>query len=248
MKINTNVLTTFLKRCAVSTHGIGTKSITSMPDLLLVVDGNQMKVEGLSPAGNLQIHFVETLAEEFEHEKFPIVDTLLFHKIINSEFDNEDVKMIMDGNDIIVTGEESYITFPTINQIETMEKYPIAAEKIRDAGYGKVNFKTCITINALKLSKIIGNMGATYSLYTYDFEVKNNKFTISVKTDDKGRSVKKPKEIKINGIDCNAKYSVGIDSVFKGFIGEVKLQFNQDTPMLAVDEIGNKCIFFPLEN
>ena len=246
MKIETNVLTHFLKRCMVSTHGFGNKSVTAMPDLLLVAEGEQLKVEGVSPAGNLQIEFVETLSESIDREEFPIVDTVLFHKIVSSEMDGE-INMYMDGNLIILESEKTKVTFPTVEEIETMKRYPEARDKIKVDGYGRVNFTTTVKITAIELASAIGNSGNTYGLYVYEFTVENGKFNISIKTDDKGSVIKTPTAL-VSGIDCSAKYATGIDTIFKGMVGEVKLQFNQNTPMAGIDEVGNKSVFMPLDN
>lgn len=246
MKINSTVLSHFLKRCTVSTHGLGNKSVISMPDLLLQIDGNEMKVEGLSPAENLQIEFVETLSEEHETEEFPIVDSVMLQKFIESEFDDEELEISMVGDNIVFESEMTQMTFPTINQVETMEKYPGAAEKIRDGGYGRVDFDTCVTIAGINLVKAIGKSGGTYNLYVYEFIVEDGKFIIKVQTDEKG-GVRKKTISTVQGPDVSAKYGVGIDNVFKGMVGKVKLYFNQNTPMLAVDENENKVVFFPLD-
>jgi len=246
MKIETSVLTHFLNRCAVKTHGFGNRSVTAMPDLLLVAEGDQLKVEGVSPAGNLQIEFVETLSESVDREEFPIVDTALFHKIVSSEMDGE-INMHMDGSLIILESEKTKVTFPTVEEIETMKRYPEARDKIRDNGYGRVDFGTTVKITTTELASAIGNSGSTYNLYVYKFDIKDGVFTISIKTDDKGSVIKKPIS-SVTGVDCSAKYATGIDTIFKGMVGEVKLQFNQDTPMMVTDEVGNKSVFMPLDN
>jgi len=246
MKINTSVLTHFLNRCAVKTHGFGNKGVISMPDLLLVIEGNQMKVEGVSPAGNLQIEFVETLSESVEREEFPIVDSVLFHKVVSNEFSDNEIKMNLDGNNIILKSDKIELDFPTVSEIETMKRYPEARGRIRENGYSKTDFTTTVSLTATELVDAIGKSGDTYS-YVYEFIVEKGVFKIRIRTEDKG-GVKKTPVANVEGVDCSAKYAVGIDTVFKGFVGMVKLQFNQDTPLLATDEVGNKSVFMPLYN
>ena len=241
MKINSTVLAYFLKRCAVSTHGVGNKSVVSMPDMLLTVDGTEMMMEGLSPAENLQVKFVETLSEEFEHFEFPIVDTVMLQNHIEAEFNNEELEVSMVGNDLIFESDMTLLNFPTVNIITTMEKFPEASDKIREAGYGRVDFETCVAIAGVNLVQALGKSGSTYKVYVFEFIVEDGKFMIRVQTDDKGGVVKKTIST-VEGPDVSAKYSAGIDTVFKGMVGEVKLYFNQDTPMMAVDEDGNTVI------
>lgn len=245
MKINSTVLTYFLKKCIVSTHSFNNQTVISMPDILLQVEGTQMKVEGVSPAENIQIEFVETI-EKCEKEEFPIVDTVLLHKLISSEFDDEELEVYMEGDDIWFKSDMTELNFPTINNVLTMKKFPEAADKIKEKGYGRVDFETCITIAGINLVKAIGTSGGTYSLHVYEFIVEKGKFLIKVQTDEKG-GVKKKTISTVEGPDVSAKYSVGVDNVFKGMMGEIKLYFNQDTPMLAVDEDGNKVVFFPMD-
>lgn len=247
MKVNSTVLSSFLKRCAVSTHGVGNKSVVSMPDMLLTVDGTEMQMEGLSPAENLQVRFVETLSEESKLEEFPIVDTVMLASFIEAEFNDEELEVNMVGDDIVFESEMTKLNFPTVNIVTTMEKFPEASEKIREAGYGRVDFETCVTIAGNNLVQALGKSGSTYKVYVFEFIVKDGKFMIRVQTDDKGGVVKKTIST-VEGPDVSAKYSAGIDTVFTGMVGEVKLYFNQDTPMMAVDEDGDIVVFFPIDN
>ncbi len=246
MKVNSTVFAHFLKRCIVNTHGIGNKSVISFPDMLLVVNGNEMIVEGVSNAGSIQIKFVESLSESHNYEEFPIVDSVMLQNFIESQFNNEDLEVYMKDDDIIFESEMTKLNFPTVNIIETMTEYPEAAERIKNTGYNKIKFETCVTILNINLVSAIGKSGSTYKTYIYEFVVKNGELTIRVQTDDKGGVVKKTIST-VDGPDISAQYSIGIDTVFKDMGSEIKLYFNQDTPMMAVDNNGNTCIFFPID-
>ena len=240
MIVSTAKLKKFITKCIVYSRGMSGKRTPYFLDLELRTENNILFIYGVSKDKSIIIDF-STPVESTESETFYVTDAIDFLRVLKDGLRGK-VEITNKG----ISTDTGLIEYPLeCSHIDSISNYETYYNNINDTGYGSAVLSTFVISKSKDIANAVKKVNYRYELFEYKFEVKNNKFFVSILSRD-GKEFKTEIPAVITGDDCRGIYSIGVDCIFKELGSEVTLHLNSNTPMI-VEDAGDRVIFFPVE-
>ena len=240
MIISVAKLKKFITKSIVYSRGVTGKRTPYFLDLELRAENNTLFIYGISKDKSIMIDF-SIPVESTKEETFYVTDAVDFLRVIKDGLKGK-VEITNEGI-ITDTGLIEYLL--ERSEINSISNYETYYNNINNTGYGNAILSTSIIAKSKDIANAVKKVNYRYELFEYKFEIKDNKFFVSILSrDDKKFKTEIPAVI--TGDDCKGIYSIGVDCIFKELSNEVILYLGNDTPMI-VENTEDRVIFFPVE-
>ena len=244
MIVSTAKLKKFITKCIVYSRGMTGKRTPYFLDLELRTENNILFIYGVSKDKTIMIDF-SIPVESTEPETFYVTDAVDFLRVLKDGLKGK-LEITNEG----ISTDTRLTEYPLkSSQIDSVSNYETYYNNIivNDTrfNYGSAVLSTSVIAKSKDIADAVKKVNYRYELFEYKFEVKDNKFFVSILSRD-NKEFKTEIPAVIIGDDCCGIYSIGVDCLFKELGSDVTLHLNSNTPMI-VEDAGDRVIFFPVE-